>query len=106
MVLCRLINVLGKMDLRIFFQRTATSATNDVAEQKNKDSSCSQAFDKPNNSESQADSDNGADDISMNVDIDNCARESDQGRNVIADTTIGARRGTVPCPVISKCRAM
>ena len=55
------------MDLRNFFGRTATFATNDVAEQKNKrrkkDSSCSQAFDKPTDSKSQTDSDNGADDF-------------------------------------------
>ena len=65
---------------------------------KEKKSSCSQAFDKPTDYESQTDSDNGAGDISINVNKDNRARESDQGdgRNVIADTTIGPRRGAVP----------
>ena len=77
------------MDLRNFFQRSATSAKNDVAEQKKIDSSCSQASDKPTDSESQTDSDNGADDILINLNVDNRARKSDRGdrRDVIADTT-------------------
>ena len=52
------------------------------------------SFDKPTDSESQTNFDNGADDISTNVNKDNRARESDQGNdsNVVTETTMGARR--------------
>ena len=82
------------MDLRIFFHKHPQQMMMQNRKIK-KDSSCSQAFGKPTDSESQTDSDNGANDISMNVNIDNRARESDQGdgRNAIADATMGARRG-------------
>ena len=66
---------------------------------KEKNSSCSRAFDKPTDSESQTDSNNDADDISINklmlIKITVLQKDSDQedGRNVIADTTLGARWG-------------